>query len=131
MNTFKNVFQVKSDVIQSKTSRGVRDVLKVYDPENSTHNYNIHPFIRKGSNGCYVIAEKPYSANAGDHYLTIVLAFHGSQYVTWYENQECGGFNGGHYFDGDFEKAMQDFCKRGTWEWETNFVHDDTEGDEN
>lgn len=104
-----------TQVIEMKGARGPRTVLKVFDPEASTEQYNIHPIIRRGSNGCYVIAEKPYSLNDGDHYLVYVLAVYEGQYVTWYENLECGGFHGGHYFYQNYAGAYRDFLERGTY----------------
>jgi len=93
-------------------TEGIRVVVEVELGDNK------HRVIREGSNGCYVIAEKPYSLNAGDTYLTVVLAVFESQYVTWYENHSCGGFHGGHYFEQRFEEALKDFLERGSFPWE-------------
>jgi hypothetical protein len=93
--------------------------LKVFNPENSTQEYNVHPIVRKAiidGSTTYILAEKPDSAHGVmDEYLTYVLAFYRGQYVTWLCNHSAGGFHYGSYHSGDFPTATQDFMYRG-WE---------------
>ena len=59
------------------------------------------------------LASKPYSANPGDHYLSVVLCkVDGARpYVTWMKNSEDKGFHSGHYFE-TLEGALHDFNNR-------------------
>lgn len=108
---------VKLEATAMETLQGTK--LKVYNPENSTQEYNMHPVVRVnqiGGNLVYVLAEKPDSSEGViDEYLTYVLAYYNGQYITWLCNHSAGGFHHGHYFDGNFEAACKDFMFRG-WE---------------
>ncbi len=63
-----------------------------------------------------LLAHKLYSNHPEDSFLYTVLVkleveFQGKaypKYVTWLANLDCGGFNGGHYFEDVFEKTSAD-----------------------
>lgn len=112
-------YQLKGEVISFTSSRlVVTNTLKVWDPENVEAGYNVHTIIRQApDNRAFIIAEMPYSLNNGDSFLTVVLAFTGSQYATWIYNHQTDSCNYGNYFFGDYEKAMKDFLTRGSFNW--------------
>lgn len=111
--------QVK-EIIEINNQGNLKNALKVFDPENSTVAYNLHTLLRKGSNGCYVIAEKPYYDNGRCHDMTIVLAVtKGGQYVTWVYSSGTQ-FNHGNYYSGDYTKAFQNFLERGSYSFKVD-----------
>ena len=66
-----------------------------------------------------IIVEQMPFRHPGDWYLTMVLCLVGNgqpdtrQWVTWYYNHECPGFNEGHYFRYDEEaEARKDYVER-------------------
>jgi hypothetical protein len=117
---FENVFRLEATEIWAKNRENGYPTLKVFNPEASTEQFNVHPVIRKvkiDGGIVYVLAEKPDSTGGvSDEYLTYVLVYYNGQYVTWLCNySDGGGFHYGNYHSGDFQGAVQDFMLR-SWE---------------
>lgn len=65
--------------------------------------------------GLYAVAQKMYSANPTDKYLSVVLVYRPADdiYIIWTYNAEQAGFSNGSYIHSDILEAMQVFNERG------------------
>lgn len=91
-------------------------------PTSPESHLDTRPALRVASNGFDVIAERPYSAHPGDHYLSVVLArsplMTGErghrEWVTWTYNAQSNNYSSGHYFPhAKAAEAFDDFLTRG------------------
>jgi len=58
-----------------------------------------------------ILKERNLTNHPDDHYLKVVLAKVGAEFVTWIKNTYDNGFYSGHYFD-CIEDATKDYYSR-------------------